>query len=472
MYFGLAQPMTRVRRLAWIPPLCLALVVQGCARNVYEIEMQAEGPNVQRTLQARQVRQDTEGEESRALEEHELRRIARAYDVDVPQPVDGSSSFQGSFSGRLPNDVGGHGSYRQWTSPLGSTTVYLERFRGNDDLSSQLADRQRAADQAVDLVMGWLASELEDHPAFPPLRAFLDGGFRRDMKNLSVYVWTFSVVSEDQGHNVPLRMIQYLLERGYFEVDEFPAVVRDFEDLQREKPQRALARVQRLVASRMGVAATESVPPDLAFLADKRSIEESFERYGRSTGEYQRRLKEWRLENGSAPDAEPPSATDVLGAHLVRAFAPNLDFLRGPDKLDVTLRLPARPFLTNGDWNDTDEVVQWSDSINQADAESTEWPVVLYAFWSMPQENVQTQQFGRVVLDGRKLGEYCLWYGGLSPKEQQEWDALLQTFDADGPWIERLKTFRFAADGEQRQEDTGDAASTGIDLLTDVLAEQ
>ena len=42
------------------------------------------------------------------------------------------NTFEGSFQGELPNDVGGFGRHVHLSNPMGGIHAYVERFRGDD----------------------------------------------------------------------------------------------------------------------------------------------------------------------------------------------------------------------------------------------------------------------------------------------------------------------------------------------------
>src|SRR5947209_20434698 len=98
----------------------------------------------------------------------------------------------------MPGDVGGGGSYLNLSNRLGNAAVYAERFRGDDDLTARMEKRSKAADQLTDLIIGWSERELGHEQNYRRLRHFLDSDFRRDLKNLSFYVWMLQVRSEER----------------------------------------------------------------------------------------------------------------------------------------------------------------------------------------------------------------------------------------------------------------------------------
>ena len=192
----------------------------GCEEKIYEVELRPRGDKIERRLTLR--RQDLRDHSKESLSKDdlaELGRIARAYQTETPSVPRPKASFSGTFSSVLPHDIGGDGHYVHWESPLGRVFVYVERFRGNDDIYSSLEARRKAVDSLVDLLVGWFESELHGESDWPPLRAFLDTQFRTDLQNLSLLVWSTNVrdivESTDALAEVAFRAAQYCVERKY-----------------------------------------------------------------------------------------------------------------------------------------------------------------------------------------------------------------------------------------------------------------
>lgn len=141
---------------------------------------------LERKLTVFEQRMDGEKWVDVAVEDGELARIAAQYGVDVPKSGGPRHSFSQKFAGRLPDDVGGYGTYTRWSTSLGTATAYVERVRGDDDIAGDLDQRRAAVQRLVALLIGGLEKELAGTPEWPKLRGFLDGEFRRDLVNLSV----------------------------------------------------------------------------------------------------------------------------------------------------------------------------------------------------------------------------------------------------------------------------------------------
>ncbi len=434
------------RRVSWWIAMFTAVAIVGCEANHYEVEIKPTGDTVQRELTVSRLR-SAEGEDRVVtFSDDELVKIAAAYDTEIPAETAKKHKFAGVFSGEMPHDVGGSGSYTHWNTPLGSMAAYVERFRGNDDLVADVEKRQEALDRMADLLLGWFASELDGAAGFQELHEFLDRQFRRDLKNLGFYAWAFEIASDDEESAVwecLVRISRYLIERSYLTTDQIPMLARAMRESDGGAPAHLLALIQRFTASKMGVASDQPIPACLQFLGDATAVEASLNDYLRGSDEYKLRLRAWEREIATNPEAKKPEASTIISDLLEQAFLPNFQLGRS-DRLDVKLAAGEKPFLTNGQWDEEAGHVLWSRHLLSADSHLSEYPTLVFALWSVPDRKEQELRFGRSVLEGRSLGEYCLWYRGLSAAESKEWDDFVATLKADDSVASRIRVFRFS----------------------------
>lgn len=452
-----------------------ALAIGGCETNRYEIKMTPADDGVQRELTFWRERTVDNKPQVVAFPADELAKLAAAYGADVPARAAGKHTLAGLFAGELPDDVGGRGSYMHWNTSLGSSTAYVERIRGNDDLLADVETRHKAADRIADLLIGWLTSELEGEAGFAELRDFMDHGLRRDLKNLSLYSWTYAMSSdrpEEAQAECLLRVGQYFFERSYFTSDQVPELSRAVRETARGEPTRLLGFVQRFAASKLGIAEAQPIPASLGFLSESASLEASINEYLRRTDEFQRLLEEWNREQAENPAAEMPKPNAVLGDLVAAAFLPTVHFGRA-DRVAVVLAATARPFQTNGQWDEQAGQVHWSEMLPAGKAQRTGFPPLLYAVWSTPDAQAQQAHFGRVVLKGSALSEYCLWYHGLSQPESQQWDAFVSSLRPADNLTQRLRAFRFSHEPPAREDDDQDSllVATPRELILSALSD-
>ena len=422
--------------------LCL-LAIAGCQRNRYEIEMERAGDGVKRKLTLlTQNSAPNDGAETAFPSLEELDRVAREYQAETPRNRAQKFEFIGSFTKHMPADVGIHGSFRNWKTPLGTMSGYVERFRGEDDLSLMIERRKQAANRIVDHLLNWLKAELERESGFNELQRFFDTEFRRDLQNLSLYF--FIADFQPQGKAGPaeeplMRIGQYFVERGYFTPDDLPHFLRG----QNLDQDRIAQQIQRFVASKLGIAEDTPRPPALSFLDTPQAMESSLTEYFRQTEAYQELLKEFAQQKRNV--SNQPEPLDVF-LHLVSISV--LPLFEASDQLSVRFKTKERPFLTNGNWDETTAQVTWNRDIQAVNSESFKTSPVFYAFWSIPDIEEQESIFGKIVLRNQALGNYCLWYVGLSPSEAKEWNGFLKNFSSEEELLEQLQSFHFSTESD------------------------
>ena len=435
----------------WMVALvCLSLA--GCPSNRYEIELKPKGSTMDRSLTCWRKSGGAQGEpQLEPFPAAELEQIAKAYQQSPPPSEARKYTFHGEFIGELPRDIGGSGRHTYWETRMGTLSLYVERFRGDDDLAGAIRARQDAAETFTTLILGWFRSELKNDRDFGKLEEFVDGDFRRDLRNVAVYCWAGQVVAESGSAQRPrqppldateffVRIAQYFLERGYFTATMMPELARM---AQEEDGDRVLEVVRTFVASKMGISSAEQAAQRLDFLKSPEQAKQSLDKFLTGTDQHNAFLRKWQQEHKQDANATPPEPHELLGR--VAAEATGLEFST-PDELQVKLECPTEPFATNGTWEADARRVVWSGRTNAAGGPpAPALPALFYAFWSMPNEDFQRERFGKVVLAGEPLAEYCVWRKGLTVAEGEEWDQWLSTLAPDNV-MQRLKEFRFSSD--------------------------
>lgn len=451
--------------------LALPLLLTGCPRNQYVVELTPRGEGIERRLTFHcEDGKDTNGLPNyQAFSPDELAAIRALYPVNGFKRDGQEYTASGVFTGSLPADVGGAGTYRKLSADMGSAGFYVERFRGDDDLADQMTSRFKAADQLVDLIIGWSRMELGHEHGYKNLRKFLDEDFRRDVKNLGLYFWMQQVSDATKAKSPEefgVRFGQYLVERGYLKLEDLPDLIHSAVE---EKPGHLMEVIQRLLADKMGVPAANPVPKSLGFLADPNTANKSWEKYLASTEIYRAKLRHWQAEklsveagnlgrqslnliklknatNGAwAKVALPPkpAPSEVADGLLEGVLA--FEIFNTDDDLTVRLSLPVAPAYSNGQWDDARKQVTWT-----ADLEKKEkihrLPGFCYAAWAVPQDSFQTNHFGRVLLAGNELLQYCVWRAGLDASQSAQWDKFMAGLNAGTSLKEKLDAFRFSTE--------------------------
>ena len=436
----------------------MAIVVTGCPRNQYIVELKPQGNRIERTLIF--YREDGENTNTGApnyqtFDAGELAAIAALYPAGGLTSDGDRHVVRGEFANELPHDVGGAGAYTNLVTSLGEAGIYVERFRGNDDLAGMTERRFEVADQLADWFVGWSRMELGQAPGYDRLYQFLNEDFRRDLKNLGAYWWEGQFVANyktNANEELAVRFGQYLLERGYFSIGETPGL---FRAVSGDDPTALLPRIQRLVAGKMGVPETEPVPALLAFLGDEATMDQSFDRYLAETDAYRARLKQWEEKNAGKPDAEPPEPSVVVNDAL--GVLIGCDLFGQADHLVVRLSLPAAPVHSNGRWDQGLKQVVWETDL-EGRTNASHFPFFCYASWTQANPEFQEQHFGRVILTGDELTQYCLWRSSLDAQQGDQWDAFLAGLKPGEGLAKTLDAFRFP----------GEPASAGTNNLQKV----
>jgi hypothetical protein len=412
----------------------LLLIITGCEEYKYSIEMKSCDEGIERKLTL-----------SGNFPEDQREAIAKLYEKQVAPNI-----FRGVFVSNLPNDVGGAGFYTTFNTDMGKTTIYSERFRGNDDLNDTLDKAQLQVDRIVDFLIGWLEYELGDDPNFVNLKAFCDKNLRQDLKNVAIYYWLSDILKgfkSDDSDEISIRMMQYFVERGYFSAKEAILLLGDSYELTEET---AYHLVRNFVAGKMGYSDPNITAEHLKFLSDQEHAEKSLEQYIRTTDFFMKAWEEKKIKEND-PNAEPPETGEVLVSVLEGTWF-NLDFFPTKHTVEVKLTCTNEPFYTNGKWDEQSSQVVWLSEI----AGDMKLPTFFYASWSEPNLEFQQRHFGQLALSDEDLAQYCLWRENLVEENSKEWDSFILSLNPGEDLQEQLDTFRFSSD---RQKDPNEQKS-------------
>jgi len=411
----------------------LLLIIAGCEEYKYCIEMKPSSGGVERKLIC-----------SGNFSGEELERIAGLYENRINR-----NTFSGRFDANLPNDVGGAGFYTSFVSNMGKTTVYSERFQGDDDLYIKLNQINQGVDQLIDFVIGWLEYELGDDPNFYKLREFCDNNLRQDCKNLSYYFWLERILSEyqeDVHEELSMRAIHYLRERDYISLKEALFLLEGSE----KTVETAYNVVRRLVAVKMEYSDPNVAAERLTFLSDNKHLEKSIERYIPTMDLYKKMWETKKIEEAD-PNAEPPETGDVL-CSVLEETGFDFDLFPSTYTIEVKLTCDSKPLASNGQWDGEAQQVVWSVNINKGTfdiGEGTLLPTYFYSSWSIPDKKFQEEHFGRIILSDEDLAQYCIWRENLDEGKSKEWDSFVLSLNPGEDLEGRLNAFRFSIDQQK-----------------------
>lgn len=138
----------------------------------------------------------------------------------------------------------------------------------------------------------------------------------------------------------------------------------------------------------------------------------------------------------------------------------------GADKASFAIKCTTQPFFTNGAYDANLPGIRWSFDLNQSKRKP---PIILYAVAATPDEKFQTAHFGRTLLDGEKLMQYCMWHKALTAAEAKQWHDLLVTIKPTDS-MDRVRDFRFAGRPATEPTTRPDTAGTlGAQLLLNAI---
>jgi len=434
----------------------LAWVACGCEHDRYEITMRREGAVVHRTLTVCRVaagKGRDGGDRFLPYPQEKLAAFAKLYGKQSSRPGHRAHTFTGTFRGALPNDLGAQGAVVYVHSSMGRAVGYVERFRGDDDVAGAILRQLEAADRLMDLLVICAESEFGRQEGFAKLRAFLDKDARRDLKNLLMYIRmgggfdalaAAAKAEHRSGDTLVARLVQYLLERGYFGSDEVPHVARLLGGGGPPNERRAEQALRHVLTHKVGLGDKERelVESVVAFFKDPNRPQASFEDAVRQSPDFQARVRAWRNRPPGDANAPEPTPDDVMGEIAKDLLSWELRLSSRPDELTVTFAAEGPPLRTNGEWDKGRRAVVWKASLDPEGSPSCRLPLVCYALWIEPDRAFQKAHFGRVVLEGRDLLDYCIWRRTLPAAGARALDDFLGSLEPGGDLAQRVRAFR------------------------------
>lgn len=437
--------------------LTITLLVSGagCAQTVYFVDLWPTESSLRRTLKI-VVKSPTPVDQ---LSDEERSCLRSAYDLDDAIIITGESVFEGEFADRMPDDIGGYGTYAQFPSSLGTTRFYCERFRGSLDLSESLQQQQKALDDAIDLVGGWMTWK-DDTAQAEQIGQWIDTKFRYDSQKLLLAVWTFSAAAqigneqneilEDIQANALTFFAQFALEKQYMGVADAPRLARV---LATNDAALSCKFAHDLLLRKLEIDLGIDASPQLAILRNPDEAAESLSRYIRTTEMYDQFVSERVTKRRrSVAKESAPEPIQLILSRLFTAILPSL--WNHGDSVSVKLHLTGPPDHTNGKWDAQSGVVLWQRTLKRSPI-----PTMAMASWSDPDVAFQTRLFGLARIEGKHLSIHAIWYNGLTATERGHWDALMQKATArreSSPGQSASESWKIVVDELDRANADGD----------------
>lgn len=389
--------------------LCLILAaIAGCEEYEYTIEMQPGESELKRRL-------ILEGD----LPQEEIDAVEKIYEDK------GNNIFEASFNGRIPSHTKGSGHYTSLNTKMGRMVIYSERFKGTDDILSEVNEFFADLDKSIDFVKFWFKIELENHPNYHNLEKFFDVDLRKDLKNIVLQLMIDQVRSlnaEELNTESMVRIGHYLLDRGYFGPEYLPLLIGEVElDWEDDGEAEFIGLVRTFIAGKLDCNENDEA---LAFLRDSGTIEASV----------MKAVKKMR------PDLGEEDLDDAL-KDILPDFEMLLDIFPDKDKIEATLYSQYEPISTNGEWDEDAKKVIWTVETRRKHA--LRYPAFFYAILSIPDEEYQEKHFGGIILEDEGLAKYCYWHKYLTKKQMAEWDTFLEEIGPSEDLPAKLSSFKF-----------------------------
>jgi hypothetical protein len=190
------------------------------------------------------------------------------------------------------------------------------------------------------------------------------------------------------------------------------------------------------VAEKIEIPVNDPLPKSFAVFSNSAAFKESWDRYLAKTDLYRTQVKEWERKKKTDPKLEQPKPADAMNDLFAELLGVSGD--GETDHLTVKLALDRTPNHSNGKWQDGKVIWETDMDPNRA------LPVLCYASWSQPRHEFQSVHFGRILLDGDLLGQYCLWQSSLDGKMASEWEAFLSGLQPGPELKEKLEAYKFS----------------------------
>jgi len=260
---------------------------------------------------------------------------------------------------------------------------------------------------------------------------------RKDLKNLSTYSYLGSSTSrvnwlelkgddhQSLSNEVIMRAVTYIIERRYIQTGDIPLLARVFNS-DRTQTKQLLDKATQRIAAKAGITDAKFIARLTSLLADEKNLVTSFEAYLQTTPQYKKLIKEQKPVNGDAdgPEKNMSAVKLIVQPQIEKIVHLRLGF-GGTPQLDVQLALSAKPDGTNGKWNAKDRTVTWKGALTKRDGKTTFLPEICFALWSEPAEKFQRAHFGKIIISGQTLMNYCMWRQGLTAHEAKLWATVL-----------------------------------------------
>lgn len=422
--------------------LLVAFATVGCQDRKVKVEISAAGDSTGRVFITNQTDRES------------LDTASKLYGSKGEREAELGRKFTGTFSeGALPSEIGNRGAIGRLDSSLGSSRAYYEQFADRRSEWEAMRDR-------VDSGVLWMQifgrfierRKLKDDAARAEFRTWWNNEFTPLVADAYLMYSGMQAVAqaqrigamprraEDFGARTPDESFQITVfepiavlfaERGWLSPAEFAAIQTIGLDGNFSAKERAWASekiftpaVARIIVrfdpSRKDMKLKDFAPLGLEFLL------------------WLKISREYRDIVLDSPAITPMVKESIRQGKWEFELPPPFGFrvLERPKVTDaeVVLDTGAKPFLTNGVWNEKSKRVEFKGGFYEGKYRYTTYNAPYYAVWSLPSQR-QESCFGKVILENESLAEYCAWEAALDDALRTRWtkglDALAATKDAE-----------------------------------------
>lgn len=423
-----------------VAALCLAALVgalPACQNRKVRVEIDAKGDAASRTFATNDTSSKTLGE------------IEAAYRTKAEADAALGARFTGTFAeDAMPSEIGNRGAIGRVDSALGSTRTYFEQFAERRGEWQAFRQRTEGGILWMRLFGRYIElREIKDDVRRAEFKAWWEGDMIPFASDLYImYSGMQAVVQAQRIGAMPrkpadlsprsddemfrLQVFQplaiMLAERGFLTADELASVQmlalngnvskreRDWAGEKLFTP--ALQRiVQRFAPDRKDMKLADFVPIAVNFVL------------------WTKLSREYRDIVLDSPAIDDATKEAIRRGKWDFELPPPFGFrtMTRPGVTDATVILDtgAKPFMTNGRWNDETKRVEFKGDFYESQYRYAPYNAPYYAMWSLPSQR-QESVFGAVVLEGEPLSEYCAWENALEQPVRERWLAALDALAA------------------------------------------
>jgi len=460
---GIAVGARRVpSRLAMV---CLGVVVLaggGCQQRRVRVEMAPDEQGMNRSFA------------TNTLDKAGRARLAEAYGRDAKRDQGtGGVRVAGTFADSLPSEVGNQSGITTLDSDLGRTWFYFESFLGdpNDPLGLERDDwvglqrRMAAGELWIRLFGRWAERQIADPSKREEFRAYIDADLVPLANNTMLRYGAMQAAAQSNRVGATIRERQQsgprTPEEAFWQRLFVPLLLclAECDQAARSARPQAAGAVGLFTAEETHQLLLLSLDGNAGGASRAWSLEEIF------LPAMARQVRRFRPQTtrittadllaigisfffhtsssrdrdalmlDSAAFSEDEKARIRGGDRSVALPPPyGLDPRRTAKSTRAEVRLKTRdePYLTNGVWNPAEGEVVFDAALHDALNRTVLYQPIYYAAWSRAAESRQQACFGRIIMRGDALANYCIWLEVLGETRAAEWTGLVDRLAASG----------------------------------------